>query len=106
MYIRDIHIRLGEQDASEIPEKMICISSLMTQSQVKEACVEMVTREKIPFSVLDSKAFKTLTEQIFAGLSMQAITSKYIMNLVNEKYLKVKEKITSACMHRQHRQFI
>lgn len=57
-----------------ISKKLIKFSSTMSQSAVKEACVELETVDKKPFAVLNSKAFNTLTEQTFSGLNMPAVT--------------------------------
>ncbi|XP_054087738.1 uncharacterized protein LOC128922139 [Zeugodacus cucurbitae] len=57
----------------------------MGKDEAKNACIDLVTVEKFPLAVLDSKGFQTLTSQIFRGLDIPAITSRNIMGLVDEK---------------------
>jgi len=58
----------------------------MSVSEVKDACADLVTTEKMPCSVLNSHSFKILTEQIFSGLDMPVMTSRNVISLVDEKY--------------------
>jgi len=62
----------------------------MSKTEVMEACIDLVTTEKMPFLVLDSKAFTTLTKQIFDGLNMSPVSSRNIMMLVERKYNEIK----------------
>lgn len=50
--------------------------------EMTNTCVEFVTEESQSFTLLDSKAFKVLTEQIFKGLHISIITST-IKNIIH-----------------------
>ncbi|XP_017085560.1 uncharacterized protein LOC108117563 [Drosophila eugracilis] len=67
----------------------------MSPSEVKEACVQFVTDEKLPFKMFDSAPFKTLTEQIFKGLEMTPVTARNVMQHVSEKYEREKALLIS-----------
>jgi len=84
---------LGQQEAYVPIEKKKKFDISLNENEVKEACVQLVTTEKMPFSILDSQPFKTLTGQIFTGLGISPITSKNVMQHVAQKYDIVKAKI-------------
>ncbi|KAL7726601.1 hypothetical protein ACLKA6_010466 [Drosophila palustris] len=87
---------ISEQGKSELSEKKKKISVTFATNEVKDACVQLVTMEKMPFAVLDSEPFKKLTSQIFSGLEMSPITSRNIMEHVAEKFEIVKAFIIKA----------
>ncbi|KAL7724996.1 hypothetical protein ACLKA6_013635 [Drosophila palustris] len=104
-HMLDMHKKLyeseiREQENSELSEKKKKISVTFTTNEVKDACVQLVTIEKMPFAVLDSEAFKKLTSQIFSGLEMSPITSRNIMEHVAEKFEIVKTSIINAMKRR------
>lgn len=69
----------------------------MTRNEVRDACVDIITTDARPLQILDSKGFKTLTNQIFNGLSMEPISSRNIMNSINEKFVLLKRRISNNC---------
>lgn len=85
-----------EQDQEKVDplEKKKKFSISMSSSDVKKACVQLVTEEKVPFQLFDSAPFKTLTDQIFNGLNMIPITSRNVMQHVSEKYEREKLLLT------------
>lgn len=67
---------VAENTENAVEEKIIKFSVTMGKNEAKNACIDLVTAEKLPLAVLDSKGFKTLTAQIFSGLDMPAVTSR------------------------------
>lgn len=89
----DIYSSELVQQNNSVVEKKIKFSISFSKNEVKEACVDLVTTEKMPLSGLDSTAFKILTEQIFRGLHMSPITSKNVVELITEKYNEIRKSI-------------
>ncbi|BFG00109.1 uncharacterized protein DMAD_00182 [Drosophila madeirensis] len=87
-------------ERSEPVEKKKKVSVTFGSNEVKDACVQLVTTEKMPFALLDTEPFKKLTCQIFSGLNMGPITSRNIMEHVAEKYKTVKASIIKAMTHK------
>ncbi|XP_015042936.2 uncharacterized protein [Drosophila pseudoobscura] len=90
----DIAVR--EWEKSKPVEKTKRISFTFATTEVKEACVQLVTTGRMPIVALDSEPFKTLTSQIFSGLEMIPITSRNIMEHVAEKFEIVKASIVNG----------
>lgn len=84
------------QQNRSIPEKKVKFFVSFSKSEVKECCVDLVTTEKMPFSALDSNAFKMLLNPIFKGLDMSPITSKNVVDLVAERYEEIKRSIQAS----------
>ncbi|XP_070073345.1 uncharacterized protein [Drosophila takahashii] len=70
---------------AQMEEKKVKFSVTMGRNEAKNACIDLVTKQKLPLAVFDSTGFKTLTNQIFCGLNMPAVTSRNIMGLVEER---------------------
>lgn len=74
----------------------------MAPEEMKKACVDLVTTEKVPFAFFDSDAFKVITNQLFGGLGIPVVTSRNITELVNEAYEKersyLKEKLKNKLL--------
>ncbi|KAL7724976.1 hypothetical protein ACLKA6_013615 [Drosophila palustris] len=56
---------ISEQGKSEPSEKKKKISVTFATNEVKDACVQLVTMEKMPFAVLDSEPFKEVDKPNF-----------------------------------------
>lgn len=100
-HLLDVHKDLYDAELQRNENKVSCekktkISVNLSRSEVKDACIDLVTTEKMPFAILDSSAFKVLTGQIFSGLEMSPISSKNVMTLIDEKYCKIKSDIQST----------
>ncbi|XP_070073359.1 uncharacterized protein [Drosophila takahashii] len=89
----------GSSD-DQVEEKKVKFSVTMGRNEAKNACIDLVTKQKLPLAVFDSTGFKTLTNQIFCGLNMPAVTSRNIMGLVEERYHSIKIKIVNALKSR------
>lgn len=63
---------------------------VLGQEEVKNACIDLVTDVKVPLAVLNSDGFKKLIAQIFSALDMTTVPSTNVMQLVDEKYIQIK----------------
>ncbi|XP_017062432.2 uncharacterized protein LOC108102221 [Drosophila ficusphila] len=80
----------------EAAEKKIKFAITLGKNEVKDACIDLVTLEKLPLAIFDSECFKTLTSQIFSALDMPAVSSRNIMGMVEEKFNDIKNSIMAS----------
>ncbi|XP_065365489.1 uncharacterized protein LOC135958514 [Calliphora vicina] len=92
IYQQSINEYEGIDDSND-SDKQVKFSASYSEQQVKNACLNFVTQQSLPLTFFDSDGFKILTEQIFKGINMNAITSNNIMSLVNEEETKLKRLI-------------
>lgn len=90
-------MKKNDQETNQVSKKLTKFSVKFSAEQVNNACVQLVTKEALAFSILDSNAFKVLTDQIFKGLHMPTIHSRNIMDYVSQKYENIQKHIKKLC---------
>ena len=86
-----------EEDEIETPMKMKKIQIEMNEATITDCCVNLVTKEGRPFTLLDSKAFRAIVEPIFKGLNVGIINSHNITDIIATKTAYIKKQIEKLC---------
>ncbi|KNC21886.1 hypothetical protein FF38_13449 [Lucilia cuprina] len=68
----------------------------MYEKDIKDACLEFATLQSQPLSFYDSRSFKVLSKPRFDGLQIDRITSQNIYELVETKYIEMKNHIINV----------
>lgn len=96
MYMELIHEE-KENDEIEPLKKMKKIQIETNADIITDCCVNLVTKEDRPFTLLDSEAFRKIMEPIFKGLNMTLINSRNIADIIAIKAEKIRKEITDLC---------
>ncbi|KMQ86417.1 hypothetical protein RF55_14593 [Lasius niger] len=89
---------LGDDPVTYTKKRKIVIE--VSEEEVTDACIDLITVEGRPLTFLDSSAFRTFSEPIFNGLKMTMINSHSVLPLIEQKYESMIKKITGIFPNR------
>lgn len=84
-------------ECNAVTDKKIKVSGKFSTEGVKNACVDLVTKDSLPFAIFDSNSLQYLTAHIFEGLGISRISSRNIMSYVTEESKSLRQKIIKLC---------
>lgn len=89
---------LGDDPVTYTKKRKIVIE--VSEEEVTDACIDLITVEGRPLTFLDSSAFRIFSEPIFNGLKMTMINSHSVLSLIEQKYESMIKKITRIFSNR------
>lgn len=87
-----------ENDSNSSRKKIKKVSIEMNYDILEDSCVNLVTKEGFPFSILDCSSFRRIVTPILDALQTnQTINSHNIINIIKRKSTNIKNHLRKLC---------